>query len=88
VAAGKNTLEQGLRLIKKARTRAERVRRLLRRLGDQDETVALSIRFRRMRARFERGLENDEAIDTFGELTLATHELNLLLSEVFLPNPS
>ncbi len=41
-----------------------------------------------MRARFERGLENDEAIDTFGELTLATHELNLLLSEVFLPNPS
>jgi len=47
--------------------------------------VPLSVRFRRMRARFEGGLEDNESVDRFGELTLATHELNVLLSEAFLP---
>jgi hypothetical protein len=72
-----------LRLVRQAQQRAQRVRQLLRELGDVDETVALSVRFRRMRARFEQGLDSSENIDRFGELTLATHDLNLLLAEAF-----
>jgi hypothetical protein len=83
VAQGQTTLPAALRRVRQAQQKAERVRRLLRALGDVDETVALSIRFRRMRVRFEKGLASAEDIDRFGELTLATHDLNLLLSEAF-----
>jgi hypothetical protein len=83
VAQGQTTLPAALRLVRQAQQRAQRVRQLLRELGDVDETVALSVRFRRMRARFEQGLDSSENIDRFGELTLATHDLNLLLAEAF-----
>jgi hypothetical protein len=78
-------LGQALRIVQRARRQAARVRQLLAQLGDRDDSVPLSVRFRRMRARFEGGLEDNESVDTFGELTLATHELNVLLSEAFLP---
>jgi hypothetical protein len=85
VAGGQTTLGQALRIVQRARRQAARVRQLLAQLGDRDDSVPLSVRFRRMRARFEGGLEDNESVDRFGELTLATHELNVLLSEAFLP---
>lgn len=85
VSQGRTELAEALRIVRRARLLADRVRRLLRDLGDGNETVALSLRFRRMRARFEKGLAEEQAVDRFAELTMATHELNLLLSQAFLP---
>jgi Fe-S-cluster containining protein len=67
-----------LRLIRQARQRAGRVRALLRRLGDTEEHLPLSTRFRRTRRRFENGAVDAQAAELFGELTLAVHQLNVL----------
>jgi uncharacterized protein len=73
------------RIIRTARRRADRVRKLLRELGDTREKLALSKRFRRVQKRMETHPFEREAADTFGELTLAVHDLNCLLSDAFYP---
>ena len=85
VAAGTTSTPDALRAIRTARQRAEKVRRLLRELGDADEQRPLSRRFNRMRRRFESEGLDEERADLFGQLTLAVHDLNLLLSEAFYP---
>lgn len=85
VDAGRVDSSAALRTIRTARQRAERVRQLLRELGDMDEQLALSKRFQRMQRRMESSVINEEAADVFGQLTLAVHDLNLLLSEAFYP---
>ncbi|HXP61669.1 MAG TPA: YkgJ family cysteine cluster protein [Dongiaceae bacterium] len=85
VKAGRLERRAALAIIGVARERVERVRRLLRELGDGDETLALSARFRRTAARLEKvGLDEVKA-DLFGELTLAVHDLNLAVKEAFYP---
>jgi Fe-S-cluster containining protein len=75
-------------LIHAAKERAARVRELLRELGDTDESAPLTKRFRRTSERMEDvGLDNQSA-DLYGELTLAFHDLNFLLSESFYPGES
>jgi len=76
-----------LRVIGAARRKAEAVKRLLRELGDGDERVALSVRFRRVKKRLESNLRDDHAAEVFGRLTLAVHDLNVLLSGAFYPGP-
>ena len=88
VAVGKLQTSAAQRTIRSARQGAERVRRLLRELGDHDETMALSVRFRRVRRRFETSAISEEAAAIFAQLTLAVHELNLILSEAFYPGSS
>lgn len=85
VAAGQTELAAALKTIRAARQRADQVRRLLRALGDADERLALSLRFKRTRRRLEAGGFDDASADTFGELTLAVHALNVLLSSRFYP---
>ena len=68
-----------------ARRRGEGEKKLLRELGDADEHVALSVRFRRMKRRLEASGLDEESADRFGELTLAVHDLNVLLSGSFYP---
>ena len=54
-----------------------------------NEHVALSPRFRKVKKRMESGALNEESADTFAALTLALHDLNVLLSESFYPgNPT
>lgn len=67
-----------LRLIRQARERAGRVRELLRQLGDAEEHLPLSTRFRRARRRLEGGAVDEAEAELFGELTLAVHRLNVL----------
>lgn len=75
-----------LRQIGRARQRADRVLSLLRALGDQDEQAALSVRFRRLTKRFETGPPaTTAAAGLFGELTLAAHDLDVVLSGRFYP---
>lgn len=85
VQAGEMETAAALRTIKQARQKADKVLRLLRKLGDLDEHVALSVRFRRLKKRVESGQFEEEAVDLYGELTLAVHDLNLLLGTAFYP---
>jgi uncharacterized protein len=85
VKAGHTELAAGLRIIRTARERADKVRRLLRELGDTEEQLPLSVRFRRATKRLERHDLPDETAETYGQLTLAVHDLNLLLSDAFYP---
>lgn len=85
VQAGRTQTAEALRIIATARERAEKVRRLLRALGDQDEQVALSARFRRTTTRLKAMDLSEEAADAYGQLTLAVHDLNLLVGDAFYP---
>lgn len=85
VRAGRTEPEAALRLIRTAQNRAEKVRRLLRGVGDTAEGIALSVRFRRT-ARWLEGAELDDGTaDAYAQLTLAVHDLNLLVGETFYP---
>ena len=85
VKAGRTDTATALRVIRTARQRVEKVKRLLRDLGNAEEDVALSKRFRKVKRRLESGPLNDVIADKFGELTLAVHDLNVLLSQAFYP---
>jgi len=83
VEAGQGELKAAQHTIGTARARADRVRRLLRELGDRDEPLALSLRFKRLHRRLASVRLDDETAETFSELTLAVHDLNLLLRAAF-----
>src|SRR5262245_36009163 len=73
--AGRTEIPAALRIIRIARQRAEKVRRLLRLLGDRDEQMPLSRRFRSVAKRIHEADIDEETGDLFGELTLAVHDL-------------
>jgi hypothetical protein len=83
VLTGAVPANHALRTIRTARQRSEKVRRLLRELGDADEQLPLSRRFNRTRRRLESSELGHGQAEVFAELTLAVHELNLLLGESF-----
>ncbi len=85
VKAGSTGTAAALRTIRTARERTQAVDRLLRVLGDTDEQTALSARFRRTARRLEEVGLDRKAAGTFGKLTLAMHDLNLILSQSFYP---
>lgn len=85
VLAGRQTVDSALKVIQKAHKRAEKVRNGLRELGDDNETLALSKRFQRVRRRIESGGATEEEADAYGRLATSMHELNLLLSQEFYP---
>ena len=87
VRAKRVTTGAALQLVRLAQDRAEKVGRLLRRLGETDEQSALADRFRRTARRLEKLGLDQETSEAYGQLTLAFHELNLLLSESFYPFP-
>lgn len=83
LAADRTQLAAALRLVRQARRRSNDVRRLLRQLGDHDESHSLSVRFLRVQQRMESGGADAAAGDTFAELSLAMHRLSLLAHEKF-----
>jgi uncharacterized protein len=83
--AGQIEATASLKIIRSALRRVKKVKQLLHQLGDTDETLALSQRFRRMQRKLESSPLDKEAARIFGELTLAVHDLNVLLSEKFYP---
>lgn len=85
VQAGETEVPAALGIIRNARKRVDKVKRLLRELGDADEHVALSKRFRKTQKRIEAGELDHATAQLYGELTLAVHDLNMLLSEAFYP---
>lgn len=85
VQAGRVERAAALRIIRTAKQRADKVRGLLRELGDTAEERALSHRFQRAAKQFENAPLTDAKAQTYADLTLAVHDLNLLLSEAFYP---
>jgi hypothetical protein len=73
--------------VRAAKSQVDQVLALLRELGDTDESLSLAKRFRRTSTRAEvNGLQGVHAV-AYSQLTLAMHDLNLLLSESFYPGP-
>jgi Fe-S-cluster containining protein len=85
VQAGRLERAAGLRIIRSAQQHADKVRGLFRELGDTDEEKALSHRFQRAAKQFENASLTDAKAQVYADLTLAVHDLNLLLSEAFYP---
>ncbi len=85
VRSGHTDRTVALEVIRTARKRAERVRGLLRDLGDTDESLPLSRRFQRTSSRIELIGAAGAAADIYADLTLAVHDLNFLLSDAFYP---
>ena len=81
--AGRITFAAALPLVKQARRRADRIRRLLRELGDTDEHRALGERFHRTSERLESGHANEAAKAKFADLSLAVHRFKLLSHQRF-----
>jgi len=84
-ASGVLDLSKAEKLIETAHKRAEKVRRLLRELGEKTEVLPLSKRFQRTQRRMEKGPVSEEAADTYGSLTLAVQDLNVLICGSFYP---
>jgi len=85
---GRVTRSEALRVIRSVLARARRVRRLLRLLGDEEESVALAIRFRRMSRNLSRGETGPIRAGLYGQLTVAFHNLRLVLDARFYPPPN
>ena len=75
--AGRISFAAALRVVKQARRRADKVRRLLRELGDTDEHRALGERFHRTSERLEAGNVDADMKARFADLSLAMHHLKL-----------
>jgi Fe-S-cluster containining protein len=87
VLEGRTQMSTALKTVQAARDRADIVRRLLRELGDTEESLALNTRFRRTAKKMEDSVLDSTTAEKYGELTLAVHDLNLILSESFYPGP-
>jgi uncharacterized protein len=74
-----------IRTIRKTLRLGERVRQLLQQLGSDEESLALSLRFQRVKKRLNIEMTDDDTAATFADLSLAVHELNLLLRGAFYP---
>lgn len=83
--AGRIERGEASRIVRMAKERAEKVRGLLRELGDNEEQIALSLRFQQAAKRFEKAPLSGDKAEIYADLTLAVHDLNLLLREAFYP---
>ncbi len=93
VAARKVEVSAALKVIRQTRLQADKVRRLLRELGDTGERVSLARRFKRVKRKLDAGelpdgLDAETAYDHFADLSLAVHELDMRLRTKFHPDPT
>jgi hypothetical protein len=81
--AGRITFPEAHRLVKAARRQADKVRRLLRELGDADEHRAIGERFHRTSERLEAANAGPEVNAKYADLSLAVHRLKMLAHDRF-----
>jgi uncharacterized protein len=79
------TTAGALRLIRQTRGQAETVLNLLRALGNTEESLALGKRFSRVTKQIRNVELKPRTATYYSQLTLAFHELTLLLSRFFYP---
>ncbi|MEM9159711.1 MAG: YkgJ family cysteine cluster protein [Verrucomicrobiota bacterium] len=80
---GKVGLQDSLRVVKKSRRMASAARRLLRKLGDEDEALSLDARLRRTHRCLEREGADSDRVEAFADLGLAMHKLGMFAHERF-----
>ena len=85
--AGVIDLATALRRVERARRQADKVRKLLRKLGETDEECSLGERFHRLQCRFESDAGDPVALALFADLSLAVHRLKLVAHEKFYTRP-
>jgi hypothetical protein len=85
VQQGRMELPKAMKIVGMAHKRAAKVLRLMRELGDDRETVSLSVRFRRLSRNIQMHEVDEETAETYSQLTLAVHDLNVLLQQAFYP---
>ena len=83
VKAGSVDSHSALRVIRQAQRQVAEVRKLLVELGETQDQKPLRARFRQVCRRLEGSPCGTEEARVFGRLTLAIHNLNLLLGERF-----
>ena len=81
--AGKVEENGALRTIHSARDKLRKVNDLLRALANEEEHVPVRERCKRVELALKRRQPSEAQAGTFGELTLAMHDLNLIISEHF-----
>ena len=81
--ADRISFDSAMGLVQQAQRKAGKARRLLRKLGDHEETLSLGKRFRRAQRRVESGSVDSSAADTFSKLGLAMHQFDLLAHKKF-----
>ena len=81
--AGSVPYPSAMQVVRRARRRADKIRRLLRELGDTDEHRALGERFHRTSERLESGNADAAAKAKFADLSLEIHHFKLLAYERF-----
>lgn len=82
--AGELKESEALKIIRQAQKKAERVRRILRQLGDKDESVPLSKRYQSMMQQPIDLSADERLVNLRGELMLAVGELAGTLEGEFL----
>jgi Fe-S-cluster containining protein len=80
---GRTSYATAHRLVKQARRRADKIRRLLRELGDTDEHRALGERFHRTSERLESGRTDAATAAKYADLSLEVHHFKLQAYEKF-----
>jgi Fe-S-cluster containining protein len=81
--AGRITYAAALRQVTRARGRADKIRKLLRELGDTDEHLGLGERFHRTSERLEAGGADAAASAKYADLSLAVHQFKLQAHDHF-----
>lgn len=84
VNSGEVSPEVARKTISLAQARAQKVRNLLHLLGDEEEELALTARFRRIAKRFEKTELDEPQAAIYADLTLTVQDLNMTLSHSFL----
>ncbi len=88
VVEGRLAPEAALRLIRTTLRKAATVRSLFQQLGNTQEAQPFCRRFKEIKRRVETGPLDDDAAALFGDLSLAVHELDMLLRTHFYPDPA
>lgn len=81
--AGQVAPATALRQVKQARRRADKIRQLLRELGDTDEHLGVGERFHRTSERLEAGGIDAATSEKYADLSLAVHQFKLLAHDKF-----
>ena len=81
--AGKIGIPAALKQVRLARRRADKIRKMLRELGDTDEHLGLGERFHRTSERLESGRTDAESAAKYADLSLAIHQFKLQAHDRF-----
>lgn len=80
---GALSYEKAARLVGRAKSKAKKVRRLLREMDCPEEALSIGARFRRIQRRLNAGKIDADQAEVFADLGLAVHQLDLLAHQYF-----